>query len=425
MNFSTDAPHSQRVEQNAHTSQTLHGENKCRPAPAKASLHKYAFLMVVPSTPSACQVRDLHIRTAGTQTIKLQKRKWAATTTHCLENTNRWFSLPPRDGVRTLLIQPVASLRLLLSFIQLPAELRQSQRSLVELRNYAFGDRKFGGNAQSITKGRWLHHTSFLWDYKAENMAYLKLPARAPKYRLLFSHPQICLMLVSQLLLTGYYSSDPSQHHIFRLLDSWDFSMVESAKTIGFGNIIVGPFVFMHPNCPHFTELGMAEIIRLGIYKVALWFCTHVINPLACLRFAFMSAQMIQFATSSIVFKYKPSILKFSIFMVGWKFMLESVTSSPLYMLPRFWCCLILNFLPVQAEINLVMISTPDSSHIHAAKEEAVFLNSQSHDLQEGKFEGENGGKYRGPSSPKASRSSQAHSLVQQMHEMWHFNAQG
>ncbi|XP_031377275.1 uncharacterized protein LOC116192774 isoform X2 [Punica granatum] len=33
--------------------------------------------------------------------------------------------------------------------------------------DYVFGDRKFGGNAQSITKRRWLHHTSFLWDYEA------------------------------------------------------------------------------------------------------------------------------------------------------------------------------------------------------------------------------------------------------------------
>uniref|UniRef100_A0A7N2LXG4 BPL/LPL catalytic domain-containing protein n=1 Tax=Quercus lobata TaxID=97700 RepID=A0A7N2LXG4_QUELO len=50
--------------------------------------------------------------------------------------------------------------------------------------DYVFGDRKFGGNAQSITKNRWIHHTSFLWDYEVRNMAYLKLPARAPEYRL-------------------------------------------------------------------------------------------------------------------------------------------------------------------------------------------------------------------------------------------------
>ncbi|XP_057858164.2 uncharacterized protein LOC131067225 [Cryptomeria japonica] len=61
--------------------------------------------------------------------------------------------------------------------------------------DYALGDRKFGGNAQSITKGRWLHHTSFLWDYRAQNMAYLKLPSRAPKYRLERSHSDfICCL---------------------------------------------------------------------------------------------------------------------------------------------------------------------------------------------------------------------------------------
>lgn len=49
--------------------------------------------------------------------------------------------------------------------------------------DYAFGSRKFGGNAQSITKNRWVHHTSFLWDYDVSNMDYLKLPMRAPEYR--------------------------------------------------------------------------------------------------------------------------------------------------------------------------------------------------------------------------------------------------
>ncbi|CAI9089755.1 OLC1v1024388C2 [Oldenlandia corymbosa var. corymbosa] len=42
--------------------------------------------------------------------------------------------------------------------------------------DYVFGSRKFGGNAQSITKTRWIHHTSFLWDFDVSNMAYLKLP---------------------------------------------------------------------------------------------------------------------------------------------------------------------------------------------------------------------------------------------------------
>ncbi|GAB4860912.1 hypothetical protein Ancab_036073 [Ancistrocladus abbreviatus] len=62
--------------------------------------------------------------------------------------------------------------------------------------DYVFGDRKFGGNAQSITnKHRWIHHTSFLWDYDVRNMTYLKVPTRAPNYRLARDHLEfICRM---------------------------------------------------------------------------------------------------------------------------------------------------------------------------------------------------------------------------------------
>uniref|UniRef100_A0A6V7QQS3 BPL/LPL catalytic domain-containing protein n=1 Tax=Ananas comosus var. bracteatus TaxID=296719 RepID=A0A6V7QQS3_ANACO len=61
--------------------------------------------------------------------------------------------------------------------------------------DYAFGSWKFGGNAQSITKNRWVHHTSFLWDYDVSNMDYLKLPMRAPEYRSARSHVEfLCRM---------------------------------------------------------------------------------------------------------------------------------------------------------------------------------------------------------------------------------------
>jgi lipoate-protein ligase A len=49
--------------------------------------------------------------------------------------------------------------------------------------DYVIGDRKCGGNAQYICKDRWLHHTSFLWDYAPHRMEYLLLPKRAPRYR--------------------------------------------------------------------------------------------------------------------------------------------------------------------------------------------------------------------------------------------------
>ena len=41
--------------------------------------------------------------------------------------------------------------------------------------DYIYDDRKFGGNAQSISKNRFVHHTSFLYDYNAELMSkYLR-----------------------------------------------------------------------------------------------------------------------------------------------------------------------------------------------------------------------------------------------------------
>lgn len=54
--------------------------------------------------------------------------------------------------------------------------------------DYVIEDRKCGGNAQYLQKDRWLHHTSFLWNYRKENMQYLLLPAKRPKYRLDRSH---------------------------------------------------------------------------------------------------------------------------------------------------------------------------------------------------------------------------------------------
>ena len=50
--------------------------------------------------------------------------------------------------------------------------------------DYAFGDLKFGGNAQALSKRRWLHHTSLLWSFDPLRMQLLlKQPARAPEYR--------------------------------------------------------------------------------------------------------------------------------------------------------------------------------------------------------------------------------------------------
>lgn len=50
--------------------------------------------------------------------------------------------------------------------------------------DYVLGaSRKVAGNAQSVGKSGWLHHTSWLWDASWENMAYLSLPDKRPAYR--------------------------------------------------------------------------------------------------------------------------------------------------------------------------------------------------------------------------------------------------
>lgn len=61
------------------------------------------------------------------------------------------------------------------AFPQFPFGLREN--------DYVCGEKKFGGNAQYIRKNRWLHHSSFLWDYKDASMDYLLMPKRQPKYR--------------------------------------------------------------------------------------------------------------------------------------------------------------------------------------------------------------------------------------------------
>lgn len=71
--------------------------------------------------------------------------------------------------------------------------------------DYVFGELKFGGNAQSIIKDRWLHHTSFLWDYKDSRMAYLKLPNRAPSYRAGRKHEDFICRLKDHFVSRNFF----------------------------------------------------------------------------------------------------------------------------------------------------------------------------------------------------------------------------
>jgi len=55
--------------------------------------------------------------------------------------------------------------------------------------DYCLGQKKFGGNAQSIVRDRWLHHTSFLWTPCFDMLErYLQFPRKVPEYRAGRSH---------------------------------------------------------------------------------------------------------------------------------------------------------------------------------------------------------------------------------------------
>jgi lipoate-protein ligase A len=68
--------------------------------------------------------------------------------------------------------------------------------------DYAIGNRKCGGNAQYLCKGRWLHHSSLLWDYQSHRMDLLTLPPKMPVYRQRRQHEDFLCRLSS------YFKSD-------------------------------------------------------------------------------------------------------------------------------------------------------------------------------------------------------------------------
>lgn len=71
---------------------------------------------------------------------------------------------------------------------------------LLRENDYAIGAHKCGGNAQYIKKDRWLHHTSFLWNYQPEKMNLLLQPKKIPKYRGSRSHADFLCKLKDHLI---------------------------------------------------------------------------------------------------------------------------------------------------------------------------------------------------------------------------------
>jgi lipoate-protein ligase A len=65
--------------------------------------------------------------------------------------------------------------------------------------DFVIGEKKCGGNAQYIKKDRWLHHTSFLWNYSPERMNILLYPKKTPSYRQGRSHDEFLCRLSDHL----------------------------------------------------------------------------------------------------------------------------------------------------------------------------------------------------------------------------------
>lgn len=75
--------------------------------------------------------------------------------------------------------------------------------------DYVLDERKVGGNAQYLCKDRWIHHTTFLWDYKKELMQLLLEPKKRPSYRDTRTHEEF---------ITSLHPHLPSKNHFFNAI---------------------------------------------------------------------------------------------------------------------------------------------------------------------------------------------------------------
>lgn len=82
--------------------------------------------------------------------------------------------------------------------------------SLIE-NDFTISQKKVAGNAQYIKKDRFLHHTSFLWDYEEESMRYLLHPPKEPQYRKGRSHIDFVTKLSSYISKKKFFSAITSQ----------------------------------------------------------------------------------------------------------------------------------------------------------------------------------------------------------------------
>lgn len=71
--------------------------------------------------------------------------------------------------------------------------------------DYAIFDKKVAGNAQYLKKDRWLHHSTFLYDYNKDLMESLKHPKFIPDYRKNRTHSDFLTTLKPYIPSKSYF----------------------------------------------------------------------------------------------------------------------------------------------------------------------------------------------------------------------------
>ena len=112
----------------------------------------------------------------------------------------------------------------------------QNSRHAFALRenDYVLGNRKFAGNAQGLSRDRFVHHTSILWDFTKKDMQLLQNPSKQPEYRQKREHDAFLIplketmqtqdllpnALIAQMMLYGFEIDeiDPDDSFINEIL---------------------------------------------------------------------------------------------------------------------------------------------------------------------------------------------------------------
>ena len=194
--------------------------------------------------PLFARLSSLQQERQSSSTTSMGRKTLVLDTKSCaMENSGRLVTLPPNKTAASSSVEN----RMISKNGTLPLF------QLLE-NDFVMGDFKIAGNAQTITKEGWLHHTSFLWDFDPQNMErYLTLPAKRPLYRQNRSHAQF---------LTSLQSVYPD-------LKKSDFLSVLPETLCTYDPSTSGGFVVDHPTWPDVLRLLDA---RGGINQ---WYATY------------------------------------------------------------------------------------------------------------------------------------------------------